>query len=325
MDKLGTHIIRLLNQNSQVYLSGLGSFKRERVPASFDSSTNTFLAPKHRIIYNTDKGSSVPLINTISETEKITYEESERQLNKTIGSILLELNVNGKCTLQNFGALIKQEEEISFIEDENIESLAFYKNVPEIKLIEPSVEFKKEEETERQETNLPIQEFEPKGKPINWVWPIVAILTFAIATLWYLNSQQLINKDSPVLVDTNIEPIIDSNGIANTEVKEISDNNIVDSLLSKDTENAEDEIPIKTEISFEIIIASFGKLGDAEKYVENMNTKGYKLRILENKNPGNLYKISYGSFVDEVSAQLELNTVRETLSKDAWIYKNKNN
>src|SRR5690554_4955351 len=148
MDKLGAHIVRLLNQNSQVYLSGLGSFKRERVPASFDNSSNAFLAPKHRTIFNTEKGSSVPLINTISESKKITYEESERKLNEIIGSILLELNVKDQCTIQNFGTLIKQEEEISFIEDDNTESLSFYKNVAEIKLIERSVEIKKEEETE---------------------------------------------------------------------------------------------------------------------------------------------------------------------------------
>src|SRR5690554_736286 len=158
MDKLGAHIVRLLNQNSQVYLSGLGSFKKERVPASFDNSSNTFLAPKHRIVFNTDKGSSAPLINTISETEKITYEESEKQLNEIIGLILLELNVKGQWTIQNFGTLIKREEEISFVEDEKTESLAFYKNVPEIKLLESTVEFKKEEKTETQETSLPIQE-----------------------------------------------------------------------------------------------------------------------------------------------------------------------
>jgi nucleoid DNA-binding protein len=330
MDLLATHIIGLLKVNSQVYLPGLGTFKKERIPASFDKKTNSFLAPTQRIVFNIEDGAIAPLINSISKTENITAEESENQLNKLIDSILLELNETGQYTIPHLGKLVKQEGDISFIEDEENEDLPFYKDVNEIKLIElskeePVLELEKKDEEETEETSLPVQEFEPKGRPINWLWPVIIIIVIVIAGgLWFLNPQKWENKEIPAVVESNIDIVIpDTDTSLNPETQEIVGQDSSSTLSQESTQPIVEEVPVQPQTSYEIIIVSFGKLADAEKYVENMNAKGYKIRILENKSPGNLYKVSYGSFIDETEAQLELNKVRETLSKEAWIYKNK--
>lgn len=342
MDKLGVHIVKLLNENQQVYLSGLGTFKKERVPARFDENTNTFLAPTQKINFNTEKGSTVPLINTISKEEGSSEEESENQLRELIGALLLELNEKGKCHIPDLGELIKEEEAITFIEDKRDEDLPYYKNVDEIKLIEASKkepiieqetpplplineETKNGEEVERE--ILSVEEFEPKGRPINWLWPILIIIAIiAAGALWFFNSEKLEQAEIATvgIEDSKSEVLPDTTLALKPEETEVGhqDTTLISSLES--TEHIE-EAPLKPETTYEIIIVSFGKLAEAENYVENMNAKGYKIRILENQNPGNLYKVSYRSFTDETEAQIELNNVRETIAREAWIYKKKNN
>ncbi len=332
MDLLATYIIGLLKVNSQVYLPGLGTFKKERIPASFDKNTNTFLAPTQRISFNAEKGSFAPLIEFISKTENISAKESENRLNKIVDSILLKLNETGEYTIPQLGKLIKHEGEISFIEDKEKEDLPYYKDVNEIKLIEPSkVEpeliIERNDEEEIEETSLPVQEFEPKGRPINWLWPVLIILAIALAgAFWFFKPQKWVSEEIPALVESDKNAVIpDTDTSLNPQTDKLIGQDTSSTLTIKSTEPIVEEIPVQPETSYEIVIASFGKLSDAEKYVENMNAKGYKIRILENKKTGNLYKVSYGSFIDESKAQLELNKVRETLSKEAWIYKNKNN
>lgn len=339
MEKLGTYIVKLLNENQQVYLPGLGTFKKERVPAAFDQNTNAFLAPTQKIILNTEKGSTASIISAINKAEGSNEEESENLLREITGSILLELNEKGKCHIPDFGEIIKQGDAISFIEDKRQEDLPYYKNVDEIKLIEPSkkeplieqetpiIEQATEEEEEAvEEEVLPIQEFEPKGRAINWLWPALIIITLlAAGAFWFFNSERFQLKETTIagVEDRKTDALPDTVLTLNPEETEASHQDTTVTSSLENTEHAEEEAPRKPETTYEIIIVSFGKLSDAEKYVENMNAKGYKIRILENPNPGNLYKVSYRSFTDENEAQIELNHVRETLAKEAWIYKTK--
>lgn len=342
MEKLGTYIVKSLNENQQVYLPGIGMFKKERVPATFDNNTNAFLAPTQKIILTTEEGSAAPLISAINKSEGSNEEESENQLREIIGSILLELNEKGQCHIPDFGEIIKQGDAISFIEDKRQEDLPYYKNVDEIKLIEPSKKesliedetpiieqaTEVEEEAIKEEAVegevLQTQEFEPKGRAINWLWPaLVVIAMLAAGVYWYFITERLESKETGIveLEDIKNEALPDTVLTLNPEETEAShQDTTVTSSLEK-PEHAEEETPRKPETTYEIIIVSFGKLSEAEKYVENMNAKGYKIRILENQNPGNLYKVSYRSFTDEAEAQIELNNVRETIAKEAWIYK----
>ncbi len=326
MDKLGTYIVKLLNENLQVYLPGLGTLKKERIPAEFDENTNTFLAPTHKIILDDEKGKTEPLIGAISKAEETSDEESGEHLKKLIGTLLFELNEKGKCTIPNLGEIIKEGDTLTFVEDKRKEDLPYYKNVDEIKLIESSII----EPVIEQETiggveteNLPIQEFEPKGRPINWLWPVLIIIgLIAAGTFWFLNSRKIEQKEIGILgFDDRKKEVLPDTTLALNQ--EEADARHQDTTITLSLENTAVDTLRKIETTYEIIIVSFGKRSEAEKYVEDMNAKGYKIRILENKNPGNLYKVSYRSFKDEAEAQLELNNVRETIAKEAWIYTRK--
>jgi len=62
---------------------------------------------------------------------------------------------------------------------------------------------------------------------------------------------------------------------------------------------------------------------EAEDYVSRTNAKGYHVYIMKNNNPGNLNKISYGSFQTAAEAEQALIKVREELTKEAWVFENK--
>lgn len=373
MNDLGTHIIELLNESPEVYLPGIGIFRKERVPAIFDENTNIFLAPTHRIVLHEEQGSALPLIDAIVKSTGNTFHDCEEQLKATTGAILLELNEKGESEIQHLGKLIKKERIVSFIPIENEESsLPFYKSVKERKLIAPkkkdflenelieeelneeelideesdhrpeafvvndSLSASEQEELEEEqettsfhasasESKVEEPEFEPKGKSINWLWPILIILVLIVVGIVFLlkptpkNTEPSLvekNKTERLLPDTSVTTIIPIE-IDSPNVKE------VDTLSAQAVDPVANAVPVKEKITYEIIIVSFGKLAEAENYLETMLKKGYPLRILKNRRPGNLYKISYGSFNSGEEAQIALNKVRESLAKDAWIYKAK--
>src|SRR5690606_4159175 len=213
MDKLGAHIIEVLNVSQKVYLPGLGTFKKERIPALFDEKTNSFLAPGQKVILTNEKGSAAQLITRISQEQNISEEETEKQLKNVVGSLLLELNEKGEAKIEGFGNLTKTDESIIFVEDKQEEDLPFYKSVSEIKLIQPSKKeplLPLEENDAIEEIQEQTQEFEPRGRPINWLWPVLIIIALIISGIvWYFNSEDLkIQETQDVLTETIKEDII---------------------------------------------------------------------------------------------------------------------
>lgn len=386
MEKLGEYITEILNENRKVYLPGLGTFEKERIPALFDENSNSFLAPSDKIILTNEKGIADLIIKAIAQAEGISEEESENELKKAIGSILLELNETGESTIPNFGNLTKEDDDgIVFIQDEvSIEALPLYKPVSELKLLSHSIPeseldpqivlnqlFQKEldsnaemEEVSESESGMssetpndfdshpeshvtevlnshlePDKEEEyllanedsrPKKSSRLWLWPVAALIVLiSAAALWYFNPSLFEKKEEVPF--TIIHPIEEMNSDELLSTDSLSPSDIIP-LITPDSLSVSEENEVELEstppkeptITFEIIIGSFGKRSEAENYIENMRSKGYKLRILENQRAGTLFKISYGSFTDEAKAQLELNKVREDLAKEAWVYKYKN-
>lgn len=342
MEKLGIHIVELLNENPEVYLPGIGLFKKERIPAAFDENKNSFTAPSQRIILlSHEKGTAKLLIESISQAEEITDEESEEQLKKVIGAILLEVNEKGKVDIPGLGKLVKEQESLTLIQDKTKkEALPFYKSVKEFNLISPSkkpeVPVEKAPEPalentfideEADESVSTVQEFEPERSSFNWVWPVLILLVvLGTGTYWYITTPQQVDvlapKDTPheaILLDTLKADTLQVDSLPNTPVDSL-DNRPADATVQAPQESVETSTqPGKT--TFEIIVVSFGKKADAQEYVETMKARGQQFHVLENRRAGNQIKVSAGSYATEAEAQISLNKIRESFAKEAWIYK----
>src|SRR5690606_22265727 len=74
-------------------------------------------------------------------------------------------------------------------------------------------------------------------------------------------------------------------------------------------------------VTYEIIIASFKTLPEADEYVNRMNKKGYSMRVIDSKMPGNRKKVSYSSHLKEDDAYQELARVQKKFVADAWLFR----
>lgn len=376
MENLGQYLVDFLNAHPQVYLPGIGLFKKERIASSFDPESQTFSAPSQQIVLETTEREEKDLfLQFLSEKLDLPLEETESLLNKRLGLWLLDANENGNSLLVGFGTLIKQEDKLFFDGVESSGSAAkFYEPVKEIYLLPPSEQSKElapppsapesgllpvEEDAApsfKEGSVFPIEEdsntnsqesqekvlaevestFESKNHDVSgtstWVWA-TALVVLIIAALGYWFIQVPAHPDAihePVTtVNTPsssqpVPPLTDSltqnNEGTNDPAKEIQDsvgNSAENNLISQKS-----DIP---EITYEVIVVSFGKLADAESYVNLMKSKGHDLHIVPNNYSRNQVKVSCGSFSSAEEAQEALNSVRESFAKDAWIYKKTHN
>src|SRR5690606_41283994 len=74
-------------------------------------------------------------------------------------------------------------------------------------------------------------------------------------------------------------------------------------------------------VTYEIIVGYFKTMDQAEKYVARMKAKGYELKAIDSRMPGNRKKVSCGSFSTEEEAYRELVHVQKNLQPEAWIAK----
>ncbi len=71
---------------------------------------------------------------------------------------------------------------------------------------------------------------------------------------------------------------------------------------------------------FRIIVGSFGNLKNAEIAVDKYRKQGYNAEIVKPENKNNTMLISVFTFDSREKADQQLQVVKNTLDKDAWIY-----
>ena len=71
--------------------------------------------------------------------------------------------------------------------------------------------------------------------------------------------------------------------------------------------------------NYHVIAGAFREPGNAERKVKQLIEKGYDAQIL-GTNKWNLTQVSYASFNSKIEARKELNTIKESVSSDAWLF-----
>ena len=138
----------------------------------------------------------------------------------------------------------------------------------------------------------------PKVKPAAVIEPVIDTSAASVAS-------------SDSIADT-----LDSSGTKKAEMQKETKANLDSKPIDP---SLEEKIPAANQdIIYEIIVAAFARKIDAETYIKEMNSKGIKAKIVENL-PGNMLKISLGTFTEEEPATLELNRIQKEINKDAWI------
>jgi len=346
--EIGLYIAELLGEQDEVSVAGLGTFFKERVAGTFDKQSNLFYPPSYHLSFKKDVFSFSGLSEYISLKRSLSISSSEELIKKFTETILNVLNGSDAVEINHLGSLYKIDDQLTFKPSDSFGITdKFYGLKPiaelNVALISPPAKDLEAEITENksqienEETEEEIYEQAPKARlvPILLI-SFLAIIASLFALFYFDNSFNHFIKDmlSPkVKPAAIIAPIIDTTTTASVASDSIAEP--LDSSGTKKTAIQEETKPAVTakpvtitleekvtvlekDISYEIIVAAFSRKVDAETYIKEMSSKGFKAKIVENL-PGKMMKISLGSFTDEEPATIELKRIQKEISKDAWI------
>jgi nucleoid DNA-binding protein len=339
MDILGLYIKQALQDKGEIYLPGIGTFKKERIPAFFNDLKQCFIPPTQSIVL-TDKQANQSLIQYVAEKENIDLEESRLKIEQSISELQTELQEKEEVSLADLGNLkrIDNRYEFSHFQPSFESSFNDYEPITEAEVLIPienkvniplpAVDLDKEEEILPVELAINEEELEEERSSRKWLWPVLAfVIVAAIAGFWFLNPNfdinGLINKTGSVSNTQTVEEVTEPPAQSTDVNAQAQVSEPIEQVIQSPVTDVSESMVKEVQEGFEIIIAAFNTMEEAEAYVNRTNAKGYNVYIIKNNNPGNLNKISYGTFQTASEAEEALTKVREELTKEAWIFEKK--
>jgi cell division septation protein DedD len=347
--EIGLYIAELLGEQDEVSVAGLGTFFKERVAGRFDKNSNLFYPPSYHLSFKKDIFSFSGLSEYISLKRSLSISSSEELIKKFTETIFEVLNVSNAVEINHLGSLYKIDEQLAFKPSDSFgiaDKFFGLKPIPELQTAiasQPEKEIttkipETKSENERDEIEEEINDEAPKARlvPI-LVISILAIIASLLALFYFDSSfnhfvkgilsskikQEAVNQPiidtstaaASVVADSIAEPV-DSSETKNTVMKEDPKPAVITKPVAA---TLEDKVPLlDKDISYEIIVAAFARKVDAETYIKDMSSRGFKAKIVENL-PGKMMKISLGTFTEEEPATIELKRIQKEINKDAWI------
>lgn len=348
---LGLCIANLLRQYPEVNVPGIGIFRKISVPASFEAEGQVFSAPGTRIELVEGQGSGLLLTDYLRAQRQLSEESAGRMLDELVQGLIAAAQHNGKVLLSGLGYLIADGASLVF-EQLNPADLtrrpvkALHPLTPAVTELSPGTTVEEpgpvipagaadDQPVMEQETAAPDEDEEtleePSRRTGRWVAAAVVVALLA-GGIWFYQPAWLTGiKQTSVSDQTDSEQ-----PVAGQTAQLPLDSGQTDSTgqpVAMETAGGRDSVPAaaaaapapveasKPAVTYEIIVGSFATMRQADKYVKEMKAKGYDLKAIESRMPGNRKKISWGSFATEEEAYRELVSVQKNFEPGAWIAK----
>lgn len=146
-----------------------------------------------------------------------------------------------------------------------------------------------------------------------------------------INNDEMINEETLVIGNENaLEEANESEDVA-SETENSTSVTQKDTETSLEAENSQEEIAnvptqsikeestvTSTSFKYHIIGGAFKEPSNADKKVRQLKAKGFDARIV-GVNKWQLTQVAFGSYATKEEAQVELNNIRQTEAKDAWL------
>ncbi|QIH36234.1 SPOR domain-containing protein [Sphingobacterium sp. DR205] len=225
---LGKDINSLLRRYAEVYVPGIGVFKRIHSPAQFDKQNNVFLPPISyvELDYSAQRGFNI--VHYIQQQEHLSLVQAQQILDDTVRALRNDLGQFGQAKLDDLGLLISYGSSLVF----KPLDLSGFNFQPVVNLVGPEIE-----------TVIPVREDEHgladsvesvPSEPV--VWEINAEEPVVEATDSVENEEQAKQEEqeSAALADADSLPVAEA---------------IVESEIESDTPEAEEEAsPVDAEL-----------------------------------------------------------------------------
>jgi hypothetical protein len=103
---LGKHIHTLLKRQTEVYVAGLGVFKRVYNPATFDAQKNVFMPPISYIEFDSTATAGYDFVSYLQQLEQIDRRDAENIVAQHVSELQAELHASGEVSLDGLGQLV---------------------------------------------------------------------------------------------------------------------------------------------------------------------------------------------------------------------------
>lgn len=355
---IGFYIADLLRNQDEVSLPGLGTFTKERVAGSYDSSSNTFRPPSYQVSFDNRSNDFSTLSEYISTKKNLSRSSAEYFVKKFTTTISELLQTSGTAEVKPLGIIRQNNDVIIFEASQALEvSGKYYGLKPVLErthTFEPQVaeaqiplneavgnsistekgsfieDFITGQGSETQEEEEEEYFEETRGNKTPLIILVTLLLGLVTIVLLYLFNPATRNIIDGMFLGP--APAASAASASDSLISTASpvppdsgsrQQTAIDTpandAVSTPPENKNTPVEV---ITYEIVGATFGKRSEAESYIKTMKSKGIEARILENM-PGTLFKVSIGSFPDSKTAQDALNRIVKEVEKSAWTTKYK--
>lgn len=354
---LGKHIHTLLKRKTEVYVAGLGVFKRVYSPAAFDAKKNVFMPPVNYIEFDSLSTDGYDFVTYIQQLDQVDRSEAAGRVEQQVAEIHEELSTSGEVSLDSLGHLVSYGNtavfkpfDLSGFNFEPVETAIEHEElVPEEET--PDTEGVPEEETEpiaespivateseRVEDVLPEEERaeepiaevdleeeeEAPSRNRSAVYGLVAALAVLIlGGLYYYSEYYNVTPTTvaTVPVDTT-EQILATLTPLDTGAFAESDTTLldIDTLGGEDIQVAQiEELPVEDNNKFTIVIGTHRTLAQAYEEAEAFNKDGHNsVRVVTPNLAKNLKRVIWDSYATKEERDSALRYVRKHIKADAW-------
>ncbi|WP_313185306.1 HU domain-containing protein [Sphingobacterium siyangense] len=146
---LGKNINSLLKRYAEVYVPGIGVFKRIHSPAQFDKQNNVFLPPISYVELDYSAQHGFNIVHYIQQQENLGLNQAQQILSEAVDNLRADLGQFGQAKLDDLGLLISYGASLVFkpldlsgFDFQPVTNLV----APEIETVVSSLEEAKEEE-----------------------------------------------------------------------------------------------------------------------------------------------------------------------------------
>ncbi len=308
MKDITRHISDLLYHYDCVIIPGLGGLIANPTPAVYDESKHMFFPAGKEIGFNRNlKHNDGLLINHISKTENISYDEAKIHINEYIETINQELKNNGIVSLGTIGEINRDTEGTTLFSPNTTDNFLTDSFGLSSFHFSPSATYQHHNIARHTIARKAIRPIRTKN---------IAAVAAIVIGLFVLSPEVKnpgINQAGGLKF---LEPIENTARTPISENKEPSSSGI-----KINTTNSATVKPVEKQITLNyfIIAGSFKRIEQADKYCKQLNVKG-QINPLIFKSPQGRFRVAIEGFSNKEEALTSLSIYRSKKGfNSAWI------
>ena len=352
---LGKNVYNLLKRQPEVYVEGLGSFKRNHTPATYDEKRNVYLPPITYIDFDRTSTKGYDFIQYVQQLQLIDRSEARELVAAQVEDLLRRVQEDAQAKLDSLGYLVSYGEsyvfkalDLSGFNYEVVEGIAGQPLPVPVEVEKDSVVEKEPEPTVTDVVeDAPVEDVEAKteiDQPVaaeiidtaapeeevpasrsNMIWYVIAVLVaigIMIALYWTNQNQATTAQKQATAsaVDTNVrtqDTASSSFGIDTAQAGSVTgaEDGVVDSARVVSAQKA----LIPADHTWQIVIGSHKTLAQAYEQAESYNKAGFpKVRVIPSNLAKNRKKVIWDSYRTKQEADSALKYVQRHHIRDAW-------